>query len=272
MDEQSAVAIVGSPPLLRSLLLESLPWLRHGITTRVAGMGLAEGNVGYTAPRDKDDAWRMRRLWTEAVGLDPDLIVRVHQVHGPTVAVVAEVDGVRGGRPDSAGSPVADAIVTATPGLALMTLHADCLPILLADRRRRVVGTIHAGWRGTLADVASATVRAMSSTFGTDPTDVVAFIGPGIGVDHYQVGDDVAASFERAWPGAGVVHRRGDRPHVDLKRTNAWQLTLAGVPPDRIETSPLCTVSDGDRLFSHRGQGAETGRFAAIIGISGDDA
>ena len=255
-------------PLVRSSLLSELSWLRHGISTRVPDLGTAEGNVGYTAPRDVEDAWRMRCLWTRATDLDPSRMVRVRQVHGDEVAVAVESDGRRGGRPDAAEAPIADALVTALPGLALMTLHADCLPILIVDRNRRVVAAVHAGWRGTLLDVAGATVRRMTSQFASDAADLVAFLGPGIGVEAFEVRNEVVRAFEQRWSGARFTVRRGSRTLLDLKRANAFQLERAGIPTDAIEVSPLCTVADQDRLFSHRAQGAHTGRFAAIIGIA----
>lgn len=255
-------------PLVRSTLLAALPWLRHGITTRATDLGVAEGNVGYTAPRDVEDAWRMRVLWTRSVGLDPKRMVRVRQVHGDAVAVAGDEDGRRGGRPDADEAPIADALVTDVPGLALMTLHADCLPILIADRRRRVVATIHAGWRGTLLDISGGTVRRMTTEFGSHAADLVAFVGPGIGVDAFAVGDEVVRAFEDRWSEARTTVRRGVRTHLDLKRTNVFQLARAGVPGPAIEVSPLCSVADQDRLFSHRAQGALTGRFAAIVGIA----
>lgn len=255
-------------PLIRSRLLGDMAWIRHGITTRVRGLGRAEGNVGYTAPRDVADAWEMRRHWTLIAGLDPDRIVRVRQLHGDGVLVATEPDGMRGGRPEAVDAPIADAIVTSTPGLALMTLHADCLPILLADRRRMSVAAVHAGWRGTVADVAGATVRRMVDHLGADPRDIVAFIGPGIELDAFEVGDEVVTAFRERWPLIDAVERRGPRWHVDLKRANARQLELAGVPSCSVEISPLCTVRNQDRLFSHRAQGPTTGRFAAIIGIA----
>jgi len=255
-------------PLVRSTLLSEIPWVRYGITTRVADLGLAEGNVGYTAPRDVEDAWRMRALWTRSVGLDPARMVRVRQVHGDDVAVAVDEDGRRGGRPDAGDAPIADALVTEVPGLALMTLHADCMPILIADRRRRAVATIHAGWRGTLLDISGATVRRMTTEFRSDPADLVAFVGPGIGVDAFAVGDEVVAGFQERWAEARMTVHGGPRVHLDLKGLNAYQLTRAGVARDAIELSPLCTVADQDRLFSHRAQGPHTGRFAAIIGIT----
>ena len=259
---------IATLPLVCSTLLVEIPWLRQGISTRVPGLGLAEGNVGYTAPRDVDDAWRMRELWTRAVGLDPERLVRVRQVHGDAVAVAVVEDGRRGGRPDAGEAPIADALVTDVPGLTLMTLHADCLPILIADRRRHVVATVHAGWRGTLLDIAGATVRRMTSDFGSEPADLVAFVGPGIGVDAFEVGDEVVVAFEQRWLEARSIARRGSRTHLDLKRANAFQLERAGLQRNAIEVSPLCTASDGAILFSHRAQGPHTGRFAAIIGIA----
>lgn len=255
-------------PLVRSALFTAIPWIRHGITTRVADLGIAEGNVGYTAPRDTDDAWRMRELWTRSVGLEPERMVRVRQVHGNDVAVALEEDGRRGGRPDAEEAPIADALVTDVPGLALMTLHADCLPILIADRRRRVVATVHAGWRGTLLDISGATVRRMTTDFGSEPADLVAYVGPGIGVEAFAVGDEVVSAFEERWSDTRSTVRRGPRTHIDLKGLNAVQLERAGVPHHAIDVSPLCTVADQDGLFSHRAQGAHTGRFAAIIGIA----
>ena len=270
-DIQTLVLETTTLPLIRSQLLDEMAWLRHGVTTRVPGLGRAEGNVGYTAPRDVADAWEMRRRWTLAAGLDPDRMVRVRQLHGDDVLVATELDGIRGGHPDAVDAPVADAIVTSTPGLALMTLHADCLPILLADRRRRSVATVHAGWRGTVADVAGATVRCMVDHLGTDPRDLVAYIGPGIDLDAFEVGDEVVTAFRERWPLIDAVQRRGRRWHLDLKRANARQLELAGVPVGSVEISPLCSVANQDRLFSHRAQGPTTGRFAAIIGISTED-
>lgn len=268
LDISRTTTDIATLPLVCSTLLAEIPWLRHGISTRVLGLGLAEGNVGYTAPRDVDDAWRMRELWTRGVGLDPERLVRVRQVHGDAVAVAVVEDGRRGGRPDAGEAPIADALVTDVPGLALMTLHADCLPILIADRRRRVVATVHAGWRGSLLDIAGATVRRMTSDFDSEPADLVAFVGPGIGVEAFAVGDEVVGVFEDRWSEARTTVRRGPATHLDLKRVNSFQLERAGLQRDAIEVSPLCTVSDGDTLFSHRAQGSHTGRFAAIVGIA----
>ncbi|HQY30669.1 MAG TPA: peptidoglycan editing factor PgeF [Thermomicrobiales bacterium] len=254
-----------------SVVLAAETWLRHGITTRVAGLGLAEGNVGYTAPRDEADAWAMRQLWCRAIGVDPATMIRVRQIHGSTVHNANRTDLARGAAPDASESPIGDAVVTDVPNLALTTLHADCLAILVADPKCRAVGAIHAGWRSTVLDIAGETIRTMQTAFGSDPADVLVYIGPSIGFERYEVGADVALGWERRTiERPDILAQRGDRWHFDLKLANRALLEEAGVLSKNIETSSICTADDGDRWFSHRGQGPNTGRFASIISINGD--
>ncbi len=260
------------PLLERSTLLSSIPWLRHGITRRVAGLGKADGNVGYSAPRDEDDAWDMRQRWARAVGVDPCSLVRVRQLHGNLVHVATTADLERGPHPAATGAPVADAIVTNIAGLALMTLHADCLAMLLVDPRTRSVAAVHAGWRSTVADIASETVRAMQTAFGTQPGDLLAYVGPSIGVERYQVGPEVIEAWKSLHPVTSAIRSIDGGSNFDLKRANAERLAANGVLPDNIEISQVCTATDSETWFSHRGQGPLTGRFAAIVAIaeSGD--
>jgi YfiH family protein len=258
--------------LTKSQLLGAETWLRHGITQRVPGLGRADGNVGYTAPRDEADAWEMRQQWARAIGVDPRSLTRVRQHHGNTVHVASKADLLVGASPSTVhDSPVADALITIHPDIALTTLHADCLAILLADPDNRAVAAIHAGWRSTVLDVAGETVRAMQRHFGTDPSRLLAYVGPSIGIDRYEVGDEVAD----AWLAIGAPDDRILRPsgpkwRFDLKQANATLLLAAGLRPETIEVSDVCTATDGEHWFSHRGQGASTGRFAAIISIRGD--
>ena len=254
--------------LERSALLSAIPWVRHGVTRRVPGLGLADGNVGYTAPRDEEDAWQMRQLWARAVGVDPSQLVRVRQVHGSVVHVADKSDLERGTHPEATESPIGDAVITAVPGVALSTLHADCLAALIVDPVCRVVGSIHAGWRSTMLDVSGETVRTMASAFGSRAADLIAYLGPSIGIDRYEVGEEVADAWRSVTHDPDRALRQvGGRWRFDLKRANAQQLMAAGVRPEHIEISTVCTASDPERWFSHRGQGPLTGRFATIIAI-----
>jgi YfiH family protein len=259
----------GSPRRLQSTLLLKVPRVRHGLTSRVPGLGVADGNVAYSPPRDAADAWEMRRLFCEDLGLDPEHIITVGQVHGANVIPVDSSATGLGAKPGAGRAGLGDAVITADPGPVLLTLHADCLPLLLVDPRLPAVACVHAGWRGTVADVAGATVRAMTDAFDTRPADLLAFLGPSIGRCCYQVGDEVVTAWNAtaAEPASHAIEYIAGHPHLDLKRANQILLQRAGLRSENMETSPICTRCEGSNWFSHRGQGPDTGRFGAIIAI-----
>lgn len=256
-------------PILTSRLLSAAPGLAHGISSRVAGLGLADGNVGYSPPRDLDDAWVMRQRWAGAAGIDPERLVVGRQIHGNAVLEARTMHAGRGARPGTEPIGYADALMTNQPGAPLLTLHADCLPILLYDPKRRVVASIHAGWRGTVLDVAGETVRAMGDRFGVTPSDLIAFMGPAICGGCYDVGSDVADAWS-ARPEAAAfqaIVMEGDRQCFDLAGANHHLLRASGIREECIERSELCTKCHGDEWFSHRAQGPATGRFGAMIAL-----
>jgi YfiH family protein len=164
--------------------------------------------------------------------------------------------------------------MTATPGVAVMTLHADCLPVILVDPERPAVCAIHAGWRGTVADIAGAAVAAMNETYGSDPATLIAFLGPGMKSCCYEVGDEVVGAWRSvAGDAADAALRMGPRRwHLDLGAANGWLLERAGVLTRNIDDPGICTMCNGDRWFSHRQQGAAAGRFGAIAGIAPEHA
>ena len=260
-------------PVLHSRLLDQLGWLRYGFTRRVPGMGIADGNVSYSGGRDRGDAWLNRQRWAARFGLDAERIVTSGQIHGTTLLPIHAEDGGRGARPDSEIVGIADALMTNEPGPVLLSLHADCLPMVLADRRRCVAAVIHAGWRGTVADMAGAAIRAMTTTYGTRPEDVVAFLGPAISGERYEVGPEVAAGWSAIaapdsialWPG------RDDRSQFDVRQANRERLRAAGVPDAQIEDCGMCTATDSIEWFSHRAQGPATGRFGVMASIMPGD-
>lgn len=255
---------------VQSQLLLGVPGIRHGITSRMPGLGSADGNVAYSPPRDQADAWEMRRLWCTALALDPEDIVTAGQIHGAIVLQTGEQDRGFGARPGSGRLGLGDVLMTSAPGPALLTLHADCLPLFLVDPDLPAVAAVHAGWRGTLADVAGAAVGAMSARFGSRPDRLLAFLGPAICRECYEVGDEVAAGWETTAgaSAAAAIDRTTTRWQFDLKVANALLLERAGVCQAHMEISNICTRCDGDRWFSHRGQGPETGRFGALIAIT----
>lgn len=256
--------------LVQSDRLRGHASIRHGISGRIPGIEPAEGNVGYSAPRDTDAAWHERQHWAQAAGVDPLALSSALQVHGAEVIAVG-IDRRGVGGPLGSGSlGKADGLITAVPGVAVMTLHADCLPIILADPEIPAVGVVHAGWRGTVADVAGATVRAMETELGADPGRIVALLGPGIRACCYEVGAEVIDAWRSAAAESadGAIKQGARKQHFDLAVANSVLLERAGISTAAIDNQALCTQCNGNRWFSHRAQGALTGRFAAMAGIA----
>jgi polyphenol oxidase len=272
-DTPPSINDTGRVAPLQSSLLLSVPFVRHGVTRRVRGLGLADGNVGYGAPRDQVDAWEMRQMWSRAIGFNAGTIVGLRQVHGANVREVGGVDAGSGAAPGSEPVGRADALITRDKGVTLMTLHADCLPILLVDPETPAVAAVHAGWRGTVDDVAGATVFAMRRAFGTDPSKLLAYFGPSIGPCCYEVGGEVvdlwrgqAGSFA-----ARALSIKDGSTTLDLRQANKMLLQRTGVDVTKLDIAESCTKCNGETWFSHRGQGSNTGRFAVFISMAGSD-
>jgi YfiH family protein len=259
----------------QSELLSSVPGVVHGLTRRVEGLGRAHGNIGFSAPRDRDDAWAMRQRWCTTLDLVPEQLVTLGQIHGRDVRIATKADAGQGARPGSTQIGLGDALVTNQIGPVLMTLHADCQPVLIIDpgtgRRGPAIGVAHAGWRGTVADIAGATLAVMTAAFGTRVDDVHVVLGPAIGHCCYDVGEDVVDAWHQT-AGADAeepLATDGQRYWFSLTAANTLLLNRAGVRAANMEVSAICTKCEGDHWFSHRGQGAQTGRFGAMISIHG---
>ncbi len=254
---------------LQGTQIGRLPFIRHGITRRVPGLGAADGNISYSEPRDPVSAWAMRQFWCQTMGIDPRSLVTAHQVHGNAVGVVPGRSAGTGSAPGTGLFGKFDSLVTSDPNVAVMMTHADCLAVVLCDPQTRSVGVVHAGWRGTVTDVSGAAVRAMIDSFGCGPEEILAFIGPGICRECYSVGDEVVEGWRdsMSMSGESALSRSNGTWNFDLAEANRLQLRAAGLRDDAIERSGVCTKCSGETWFSHRGQGPTTGRFASIIAV-----
>jgi YfiH family protein len=162
------------------------------------------------------------------------------------------------------------ALVTDQPGLVLVVLVADCVPVMLVDPERPAVGLLHAGWRGTAAHVALETVIAMRRAFGSRPGAMRAVIGPSIGPQDYLVGPDVAGALRAAYPGQQdqiLTQAQDGHASADLWRANGLDLRAAGLPDGSVRTLGISTARETARFYSHRAEGP-TGRFAACLALS----
>jgi YfiH family protein len=220
-----------------------------------------------TSVRLREDPAEWKRV-AESVDADSASLRLLHQVHGHDVAVVRQGDPAPAHRPD------ADVIINSDPAVAIGVQVADCAPILLADRTRAIVGAAHAGWRGTRQNVAGTAVRSLHDTFGVDPANLIAAVGPCLGPCCGEMGLEVVEEFRAAGHSGADIDRwftqgpRG-RPLFDLWRANADQLERAGIEAASIHIARLCTKCRPDVFHSYRAGGAGVGRMAAVIRAKG---
>jgi len=240
--------------------------LAHGVFARQGGVSTgpyASLNLSVSTGDAPQNVRENRLRVFRALERDPDSVADLWLVHSADVVVADEPRGAR----ESLGK--ADALVTDQPNVTLFLRFADCVPILLYDPRRHAVGIVHAGWKGTLAKIAAATVRAMTERYGSRPEDLLAGIGPSIGPCHYEVGPEVVAQTRTAFGPAAdeLLARTNGSYRLDLWTANAHALREAGVAASRVEQSELCTACRSDEFFSHRADKGKTGRFGALIGL-----
>jgi hypothetical protein len=271
--------------ILQVPALASIPWLIHGFSTRPGGVSELDGqkvlNLGFADWDSKENVLENRRRFQSALAAESLQLVALKQIHSDVVHLF-EV-------PPSAPCR-GDASATNRPGLLLGVQTADCVPILLVDQKKRAVAAIHAGWRGTLQRIVTKAIGKMHMQFGTKPADLLAAIGPSIGGCCYEVGTEVAVEFQSQFRHASEWFdelRTGDEPNplqwlnmmppghqpppknvlLDLRRANRAQLLDAGLRPQNIFVSDLCTACRRDLLFSYRKEGAQSGRLMSVIGI-----
>ena len=254
-------------------------WLFAGFSTRLGGISrvFAEAdqggalNLGFVKEDAAEAVAENRRRLVEAAGPPAWRLVVAKQVHGVEVREVTSgtvEDAMEGGR----GRWEADGLVTQEAGLLLGVGAADCVPLLVADTRLRVVGAFHAGWRGTAAGMAGVGLAQMREAFGTRAEECVAAVGPSIGACCYAVGEEVRAAFARRSDAESVAADGVGQWRLDLWEANRRQLVAAGVAEAQISVLGECTACARDaagrrQYFSHRAEKGVTGRMLGVIGV-----
>jgi YfiH family protein len=246
------------------------------VTARSGGVSrgpYASLNLSFSVGDDPGRVLENRRRLAAAFGAGLSRFVFARQVHGARVRVVTAADAGSGAFTLRDAIDDADALVTAVPGVVLAILTADCVPVVLHDPQAGVLGCVHAGWRGTVAGVAAAAVRAMAS-LGARPAAVVAGIGPAVAADRYQVGPEVGAAVAAAFGADAAAFLRADpaapgRALLDLPAANRHALIQAGVPAARIHATAIPTGPAGQGLFFSDRAARPCGRLALAARLRG---
>lgn len=238
--------------------------LFHAVLTRNGGVSphpWSSLNLGGSGGDERSRIVQNRNLLFKELGIDINNLFDVWQVHGDTV--------IRTDEPRNPGMPhrKADAIITDRQDIVLLMLFADCVPIILYDPIKGVIGIAHAGWKGTVLKVAAKTVEKMGKCYGSQPDNIRAVIGPSIGPDHYMVGQDVIQSIRTAFgPVADdFIRENHQEVKLDLWECNRYILEKIGLV--HIEVAGICTACHTEDWFSHRGEYGRTGRFGVLVGL-----
>jgi YfiH family protein len=299
----------GELQILEAPALANLGWLAHGFSTRPGGVSelktLPDGgnrkktpskvlNLGFTDWDTRAHVLDNRDKFFRGIDAVKMRVIALRQIHSDIVHLVDSGAHERIATDSQATAPQADALITRERGVLLVVQTADCIPILLADTKHRAVAAIHSGWRGTVRRIAEKALGRMQMEFGTNPADVVAALGPGIGQSCYEVGTEVAAEFQAQFSNARdwfegpfdllsdsdndsnwlpwlTMKPPGHQPppprvQLDLIAANRAILKAAGIPAAKILSSDLCTACRSDLFFSYRRE-RTTGRMMAAIGI-----
>ena len=263
--------IIKGLPILQFSGLNSFPELLHFSTLRVGGISTGDYssfNLGLNSGDVPQNVLANRIKLCDALGIGSAKLVLPKQTHSATVKII-DSDFFRLDDDErKAFLNETDAVITNIRGVCVAIKTADCVPVLLYDSKRKAVAAIHAGWRGTVQDIVLKTIKEMVENFGTTPSDLIAGIGPSISPNVYEVGKEVWGQFATEFYSESTPAQK-DKRMLNLWKANHDQLVAAGVPSVRIETARICTLSDPERFYSARRDGAKTGRMATGIMLRG---
>ncbi len=259
---------------------ERFPFVSAGITSRSGGVSeahLQSMNCALHVGDDADKVFANRAILADQLGVPFEAWTCAEQVHGNRVALVTASERGKGRLSREDAIQNTDALITNEPGVWLTAFFADCVPLYFFDPVQKAVGLSHAGWKGTVLQIAEATVKGMALHFGSKPADLIAAIGPSIGGCCYEIDEAVANPVLAALEQIGIseahdsfLASRSDKPGkymLNLQQINRQIMIKAGILPSRIEICGMCTSCRTDSFFSHRKEKGRTGRMTAWIGI-----
>lgn len=247
--------------------------ISHFVTTRQGGHSegtYASFNCSHYCGDDQDSVRRNRELLIEVLPQKPREFIVPEQTHDTEIRLIGQEYLASSSEQKQEMLYGVDAIITHEPGCCLCISTADCVPILLYDKKQQVVAAVHAGWRGTVAGILSSTLEKMKGTFGTEAIDVIACIGPSISSESFEVGEEVYEAFQKKGFDMSRIsfwNETTGKHHIDLWEANRIQLLAFGVPESQIELAGICTYIHSDEFFSARQLGIKSGRMLSGISL-----
>ncbi len=235
-------------------LFKKFPELVFGFSTRTGGVspGPYGLNLSISVGDDLENVKLNREIFFKQLGIKQEEITFQKQIHSSFISYSEKPQHFDG----------CDAIYTDKKNNFLAVSVADCIPVFLYDPQKKIIGAIHSGWKGTHSKILSFTIKELIKKFDVDVSKLVAFIGPGISQEHYEVGADVGKLFSE-----DVLYERNRKYFLDLKKDNYLQLLKEGVKTENIEISDLCTFREKDLLHSFRRDKDMSGRMMGVIGM-----
>lgn len=257
--------------------LEETGLVKHAFSTRMGGVSqgpYATMNFSFTRGDDPADVMENYRRMADALNVDLNRMVLTWQTHTTNVRTVTEDDLGKGVIRDRDYRDV-DGLITNRPGVTLVTFFADCVPLYFLDTKKKAIGLSHSGWRGTVNRMGAATLQAMKREFGTDPTDVLACVGPSICQDCYEVGAEVIEQFRENFDASHYetlfYEKANGKFQLNLWEANRIVLAEAGVPQNQIFITDICTHCNPELLFSHRRCAKKRGNLCAFLSLKEDE-
>ena len=260
----------GEFPLLYFPKLENTGIVKHGFTTRLGGVSegiFARLNLSFTRGDDEEAVRENFRRTAQALDVEYDRFVFGEQTHTTNVRKVTKEDAGKGLVKPRDYHDI-DGLITNEPGLVLSAFFADCVPLFFVDPVKRAIGMSHSGWRGTVGRMGKKTIEAMEREYGSKAEDIFCAVGPSICRDCYEVSEDVAQAFRKEFPGHErelLIENAGGKYQLDLWKANEIILLEAGVRPEHLEITNICTCWNPDLLFSHRASHGKRGNLGGFL-------
>lgn len=260
-------------PYIQFKNLSATGIVKHGFSTRKGGVStgiFSSMNLNFKRGDDPDAVMENYRRMAAALNMRVEDMVLSDQTHTTNVRVITEEDRGKGILKPQDYSDV-DGMITNVPGIVLVTSYADCVPLYFVDPVRKAIGLSHSGWKGTVGHIGQKTVWKMHEVYGSEPKDIVAAIGPSICQSCYEVSDDVAETFRAnftADEAADILLDKGNGKYqLDLWKANWYVLTDAGILPEHLSVTDLCTACHPDLLWSHRKTNGQRGGLSAFLSL-----